>query len=165
MVIGDTTVGNARARWDTLTDSSIYCTDSSRGDELPNHDAQREVPRPDSLHEEQLLGPCLFNELLGLGDGDCERLLAQDIFTSFKGQHRILEMVAVRSSDVNDVHIRISDELRVRAISFGTGWTINLLNKAGGPVGRAGRGYRYNLMFDIGGLTSCWVGQEVLAEG
>lgn len=146
------------------TNGPVHGADGTGIDELPNHDAQREVACPDSLHEEQVLRSRLLDELLGLGEGDRECLLAQNVLAGLEGQHGILEMVAVRGRNVDDVDVGVGHELRVRAVGFGTGRAVDLLDEAGGPVGRAGRGDGHDLVLDIGVLAGSRVGQEVLAE-
>lgn len=97
----------------SLTNDSVNGADSARLDELADLDAQREISRPDGLHQEDVLGPGGLDEFLGLRRGNSEGLLAQDVLAGLQGQHDILEMVAVRGGDVDDVHVRVVDELMV----------------------------------------------------
>lgn len=108
-----------------------YLANGAVGRQLTDLDAQGEISGPDSLHEEQLLLASCLHELLGLLGIDCEGLLAQHMLACFKGQHGVLEVVGVWSSDVNNVDIWVSDQFRIGTVCLCVGWSINLFQEFG----------------------------------
>lgn len=146
-------------------DGSVNLANGTRRDELANLDTEREVTGPDSLHEEQILLLGLGNELLGLGSVDSQGLLAKHVLAGLEGEHGILEVVAVRGSDVDDVDIGVGNKLSVRAICFGGAGTADLLYEALSAVAGAGGGNGDNLVADVADFADGGVGEEVTAEG
>jgi hypothetical protein len=49
-----------------LIKGAVYGPNGARRDQLPNLDAEREVPSPDCLHEEEILLASLINEFFWL---------------------------------------------------------------------------------------------------
>ena len=80
---------------------------------IPNLDRDRKVPRPHSLHQEQVLLPRRFNENLRLRSIHRESLLTEDILPMLQSKHHVLEMVRVRGRNVDDVHVLVFDKLFV----------------------------------------------------
>ena len=54
-----------------------------------------------------------------LGGIERERLLDQDVLPCLQGQNRVLGVGRVRRRDVDDVHLRISDEVFVGPVCVG----------------------------------------------
>lgn len=107
----------------------------ARLDQLADLDAEGEVARPHSLHQEQVLLLGLGDELLGLRGSDGEGFLAQHVLASLEGEHGVLEVVAVGSSNVDNVDVGVRDELSIGAVRLGRGRTVDVLDKIGGALG------------------------------
>lgn len=90
-------------------------------DHFPDLDAQREEPRPDRFHQEQLLFPGRLHQFLRLRRIDREGLLAQHVLARQEAQHGVLVMVGMRGGDVDDVDVWVFDEVFVGAVSGGGG--------------------------------------------
>lgn len=124
------------ARDGELTESAVDGTNRSRGDEFPDLDAQWEESRPHSLHEEEILLLRSLHELLGLAGRHCERLLAKHVLAGLEREHDILEVVAVRGGNVDDLDIRVVDELCVAAVELRVSWAFDLLDEVTGAISR-----------------------------
>jgi len=77
---------------------------------------QRIEAHPDGLHAEQLPPPGLGNHLAGLAGVQGERLLEQDRLARAEGQQRVLVVLTVGRGDVDDVEVRVGDQLGVGAV-------------------------------------------------
>lgn len=95
------------------TNGAVNSSNGTRRDQFTNLDANGEVSSPNSLHKEQVLFLGLVNKLLGLRCSDSEGLFAENVLASLEGKHGVLEVMAVRSSDVDDVNIGVGDEISV----------------------------------------------------
>lgn len=101
------------------------CNDSVHSPQLAilNHfsnlDAQWEEPRPNRLHQKQLLLLGRLDQFLRLRRIDRERLLAEYVFAREEAQHGVLVVVGVRGGDVDDVDVWVFDEVLVGAIGSG----------------------------------------------
>jgi transposase len=85
-------------------------------DDIADVDGQREVSRPHSLHQEQVLLLCLFHKLLCLSSVDGESLLAENVLASLESEHSILVVVRVGSSNVDDIDILVGNQLFIRSV-------------------------------------------------
>lgn len=137
----------------------------ARGDELANLDAEGEVAGPDSLHEEEILGLGGGHELLGLGGIDGQGLFAEDVFAGLEGKHGVLEVVAVRGGDVDDVDVGVGDELGVGAVGLCGARAVDLFDEAGGAVAGAGRRDGDDFVANVADFTDSGVAEEITAEG
>ena len=147
-----------------LTNNTVDVSNRARRDQLPYLDAEGEVPRPDRLHEEQLLLFRRGHKLAGLRGIDGQRLLAQHVLAGFERQHGVLEVMAVRRGYVDDLHIRVGHQLVIRAVRLGVAAGLDLGKKLGRPVlGRAGGGSD-DLVTDIVDVARRGVGDEILGE-
>ncbi len=72
--------------------------------------------------------------------------------------------MGVGSSDINDVDIRIFDQLLVGTIGFGGGGTFAGLEELFGARNRRGGCGSGDGMFDIGDLTSGGIEQEIFRK-
>lgn len=103
----------------SLTSYPVDGANDAGLDHLSNLDAEREESGPNGLHEEDVLLSGSLDQLLGLGRRHSEGLLTEDILASLDGQHGVLEVVAVGSSDIDDVDVGVSDELGIGAVGLG----------------------------------------------
>ena len=99
-----------------------------------------------------------------MGGIDGERLLAQDVFAGLQTEHHILVMVRVRSGDIDDVDVRIRNELLVRAISLCTAGRADVLEELLGTVGAGGRGGGNDRVNDVGYAPGLGIDQKILGE-
>ena len=133
---------------------------------LTDLDTQREIARPDGLHQEQALLPSRLAQDLGLRRVHRERLLTQHVFASRQGQHHILIVVRVRRGHVDDVDVGVIHEGLVVTVG-GAGGAGDLVgvDELGGFVdgGRGGDGG--DLVGDVGGIAGLGVLEEVADEG
>lgn len=109
-------------------------------DQLPDAHADGQVPGPQSFHQEEVVLLCGLDENARLRGVDCKRLLAEDMLLRVQRKHDILEVVRVRSGDVDDVDVRVGDEGLVGAI--GGAWRGDARvgdELAGAVFGRGGR--------------------------
>lgn len=90
--------------------------DLAVGDGFADCDAEREVPRPDCFHEEEVLALCGVVEDLRLGGVDGEGFLAEDGLVVREAEHYVLEVVGVRCGDVDDVDVWVFGQLFVGAV-------------------------------------------------
>jgi hypothetical protein len=96
-----------------ITKSSINIADGSRLDQLSHLDAEREVSCPDGLHKEEVLGLGNLIQLLSLRDSHGKSLFAENVLSGLECQHGVLEMVAMRGSDIDDIDIGVSNKLSI----------------------------------------------------
>lgn len=99
-----------------------HLADLAALDQVPDLNAKREVPCPDSLHEKQvLLSGCLSqNPCLLRIHSEC--LFAEHMLSCFQDEHDILEVVRVRGCDVDGVDIWVRGEGLVGAVRGTWGW-------------------------------------------
>lgn len=95
------------------TNGSVNVADDAVLDHLADLNANGKVTNPDGFHQEQVLLLRLCNKLLGLGSSNSECLFAENILSSLEGKHGVLEVVAVRSCDVDDVNVGVCNQLGV----------------------------------------------------
>lgn len=78
--------------------------DSPVTNELAHRQARWEKSRPETLHQEALLGLGNSEEFRCLGRADREGLLAEDVLAVVEGSHDILKVVRVGGGNVDDVN-------------------------------------------------------------
>lgn len=132
-------------------------------DKLSDLNANGEIARPHSLHQEELALLRLINKDLRLLSVDSERLLAEDMLARLQAEHDILEVVGVRGSDVDDVDIGILNQFLVGTVDSWRGRDLHLLYELLSTVLGAG-GNCSNLMNDIACPADGGVDEEILAE-
>ena len=97
------------------------CEDAGLSDDPAVHKLldlvrQRHVPGPDGLGYEEAFLAGSGDELFSLGRIGGEGLLHQHRLSVLKRQHRMLEMVGVRSGDIHQVHLRILYQLLIASV-------------------------------------------------
>lgn len=118
---------------------SQHFTNRALLNQLPHLHTEREVPRPHSLHQKQILALCRFAQDLRLCRIDGKCLLTQYMLPGFKRQHHILEMMRVRRRDVHHVHIGVGHELLVGSVGGTGGRDTRVSDESGRTVlGRRG---------------------------
>lgn len=146
------------------TGRAVHSANGTGRNQLADLDAEGKVAGPDGLHQEQVLLLGLGDELLGLCGGNGQSLFAEDVLASLESEHGILEVVAVRGGDVDDVDVGVGDELGVGTVGLGGRGTLDLLDEAGSTVGRARGGDGDNLVADIVDVADGRVAEQVSAE-
>lgn len=132
--------------------------------QLADLDAPGVEPRPHGLHEEQLLLPRLLDQQPRLLGRDGERLLAQHVLARLERQHGVLEVVAVRRRDVDDVDVGVRHELGVGTVGRRVRGAVDGLDEVGGTRhAREGRDGR-DLVGYVVDVADGGVREEVLAE-
>lgn len=92
-----------------LTECTVDVTNCAGSNELSDLNAQGKEPRPNRLHQEQILLLCCLHELLRLCRCDRKSFLTENMLSGLQRQHGILEVVAMRRSNVDDLDIRVSN--------------------------------------------------------
>ena len=87
------------------------------GDEFADADHVREVARPHRLHREQpAFGRRHRGRAAASARGERERLLDEDVLAVLEREDRVLGVQRMRGRDVDDVDVRVGDEVFVRAV-------------------------------------------------
>jgi hypothetical protein len=128
--------------------------------------AQREIPRPDSLHQEQALAPCNVNQRLGLRGVDGEGLFAEHMLVAdLERETHVLVVVRVRRGHVDDVDVGVAHELLVAAVGRGLAGELQLRYEVRRARGRRRRCDGGHGVRDIVGAAGVRVLEEVADEG
>ena len=94
----------------------LHLADHARGHDVVDHAARRHVARPDGLGAQQprrLGHGQQFARLRRVGG---ERLLHQDVLAGLQTHDALLGMQAVRGGDVHQIHLRVGQQLLIRAV-------------------------------------------------
>lgn len=133
-------------------------------DQVPHLHTKREISRPDSFHEKQVLLLSRLTQDLGLSCIHCKCLFAEHILPRLKSEQDILEVVRMRRRDVHHVHVGVGDQLFVGSVGGAGGWNARVGDEFGGTVlGRRGC-YRCHGVRDIGGVADGGVVEEISHE-
>lgn len=118
-----------------ISKDTLDLTELSTLHEFHNFHAQGEETRPHRLHHEPLLLPGQISQNAALlsihGDG----FLNKDVLAGFESEARVLVVMRVRCSDVDDVYIRVVDKLFVAAVCFCSRRSTDFLKKLGSAGG------------------------------
>lgn len=133
-------------------------------DQVPHLHTKREISRPDSFHEKQVLLLSRLAQDLGLGCIHGKRLFAEHILSRLKSEQDILEVVRMRRRDVHHVHVGVGHQLLVGSVGGAGGWDTRVGDEFGGTVlGRRGC-HRCHGVRDVGGVADGRVVEEISYE-
>lgn len=121
---------------------------------LPHLPRQREKPRPDRLHEKQILPLRNIDQNLRLRGIDRKRLFAEHMLASFEGEARMLVVVGMRGGNVDDVDVWVGDEVRVGAVGGCSFRGAYFFEEGLGPRQGGGGGGSDDFVADVGGVAS-----------
>lgn len=91
--------------------------------------AQREIPRPHSLHQKEVLLLGQINQDFGLRRIHGKRFLAQHILPTLQRETRVLVVMRMRRGDVDDVDVGVSHELIVRSVRGGLSGDVDAVDE------------------------------------
>ena len=78
-----------------------------------------EIARPHRLHCQHLVLRCCIRNPLRLIGGDRHRLLDQNVLARLDGEQCVIKMEFLGCGDVDDIDVRVGDELFVTGVGRG----------------------------------------------
>jgi hypothetical protein len=103
-------------------------------DRLPDLDAEREISRPDRVEQEPFLFLGSLVQKLGLRCVDGQGFLADNVLARLESQHCMLEVVRMRTGDVDNVDTRVCHKVLVRAVSSASLRDVKIATKSLGAI-------------------------------